>query len=80
MYVPPYMIAAMPCSLRSLVPKPPRPAQVSAAVGVPLVFHVVARRDVGMLRLPVLCVVYPAYLGAIAGTLVCWAVQGKLGV
>jgi hypothetical protein len=25
-------------------------------------------------------VVYPAYLGAIAGTLICWAVQGKLGV
>lgn len=53
---------------------------VAAAVGVPLVFHGVARRDVGMLRLPVLCVVYPAYLGAIAGTLICWAVQGKLNV
>jgi hypothetical protein len=53
---------------------------IAAAVGVPLVFHGVARRDVGMLRLPVLCVVYPAYLGAIAGTLICWAVQGKLNV
>ena len=53
---------------------------IAAAVGVPLAFHVIARRDVGMLRLPVLCVVYPAYLGAIAGTLICWAVQGKLNV
>jgi len=53
---------------------------IAAAVGVPLAFHAVARRGVGMLRLPVLCVVYPAYLGAIVGTLICWAVQGKLNV
>ncbi|HRR33316.1 MAG TPA: hypothetical protein P5026_04415 [Kiritimatiellia bacterium] len=52
---------------------------VAAAVSVPLAFHVIARRDVGLLRLPVLCVIYPAYLGAIAGTLICWAIQGKFG-
>ncbi len=50
---------------------------IAAAVGVPLVFHLVVRRGVGLLRLPVLCVIYPAYLGAIAGTLICWTVQGK---
>jgi hypothetical protein len=53
---------------------------VAAAVAVPLAFHLVARRDTGLLRLPVLCVVYPAYLGGIVGTLVCWLAQGKWDV
>lgn len=52
---------------------------IVAAVVVPLGFHLVARRSVGLLRLPVLCVIYPAYLGSVIGTLLCWLLQGKFG-
>ncbi|HNX33687.1 MAG TPA: hypothetical protein PKM57_03615 [Kiritimatiellia bacterium] len=52
---------------------------VAAAVAVPAAFHLSARRGVGLLRLPVLCVIYPAYIGGIVGTLVCWLVRyGKV--
>ena len=53
---------------------------IAAAVAVPLVFHVTVRRRVGLSRLPALCVIYPAYLGGVAGTLVCWLAEGKLPV
>ena len=52
---------------------------IAAAIVPPLVFHLAARRGVGLWRLPVLCVMYPAYLGSIAGTLICWLVRyGKI--
>ncbi len=52
---------------------------IAAAVAVPLAFHLAVRRGVGLLRLPVLCVIYPAYLGGIAGTLLCWLLRyGKV--
>ena len=48
---------------------------IAAAILPPLVFHLAARRDIALSRLPALCVMYPAYLGSIAGTLVCWLVR-----
>lgn len=52
---------------------------IAAAVLVPLLAHAVFFRRVGLLRLPVLAVIYPAYLGSIAGTLVCWLIRyGKV--
>ena len=52
---------------------------IAAAILPPLVFHLAARRGVALARLPVLCVMYPAYLGSIAGTLICWLVRyGKI--
>ena len=52
---------------------------IAAAAAVPLAFHLAARRDVALARLPVLCVIYPAYLGSIVGTLICWLARyGKI--
>ncbi|MDR2849885.1 MAG: hypothetical protein LBW77_04990 [Verrucomicrobiota bacterium] len=52
---------------------------IAGAVAVPLAFHLAARRRVGLARLPALFVIYPVYLGGIAGTLVCWLVRyGKV--
>ena len=52
---------------------------VAAAVLVPLAAHVSLNRKVGLSRLPVLLVIYPAYIGSIAGTLVCWLIRyGKV--
>ena len=52
---------------------------IAAAVAVPLLFHVLARRKVSLKRLPALVVIYPAYLGAIGGTLACWLIRyGKV--
>lgn len=52
---------------------------VAAAVLVPLAAHVSLNRKVGLSRLPVLLVIYPAYVGSIAGTLACWLIRyGKV--
>jgi hypothetical protein len=52
---------------------------IAAAVAVPLCVQAVRCRGVSLLRLPVLFVIYPAYFGGIAGTLVCWLVRyGRL--
>ncbi len=52
---------------------------IVAAAAVPLAAHLVGCRRVGLWRLPVLLVVYPAYFGSVAGTLVCWWVRyGKV--
>ena len=48
---------------------------IAAAVAVPLAVQMVVCRRTGLLRLPVLCVIYPAYFGSIAGTLACWLVR-----
>ena len=48
---------------------------IAAAVTLPLGAHAVLCRRVSLLRLPVLVVIYPAYLGSIAGTLACWLVR-----
>jgi len=48
---------------------------IALAVAGPAAVHVVCRRGVGLWRLPVLCVIYPAYFGSIAGTLICWLVR-----
>lgn len=48
---------------------------IAAAVAVPLAVQRVVCRRAGLLRLPVLCVIYPAYFGSIAGTLACWLVR-----
>jgi hypothetical protein len=50
---------------------------IAAAAAVPLGFHAVARRGVGLSRLPALFVIYPAYLGSIGGTLLRWLAEGK---
>lgn len=52
---------------------------IAGAIVPPLVFHLAVRRDAALSRLPVLCVMYPAYLGSIAGTLICWLIRyGKI--
>jgi hypothetical protein len=51
---------------------------IGSAVALPLVTHVVFFRGVSVLRMPVLCVLYPAYIGSIAGTLICW--QYRYGI
>lgn len=52
---------------------------IAVAVVVPLAAHLTVSRQVGLLRLPVLCVIYPAYIGSIAGTLACWLIRyGKI--
>jgi hypothetical protein len=48
---------------------------IAVAVWVPFVAHLVLCRRVGLLRLPVLLVIYLAYFGSIAGTLLCWLVR-----
>lgn len=49
---------------------------IALAVAGPLAAHVALRREAGLARLPVLLVVYPAYLGSIVGTLAYWAAKG----
>ena len=52
---------------------------IAAAAVVPLLAHLALCRRAGLLRLPVLYVIFPAYFGSIAGTLVCWLVRyGKV--
>lgn len=52
---------------------------IAAAVAVPLLWHLIGRRGVGLARLPMLLVMYPAYLGSIGGTLLCWYIRyGKV--
>jgi hypothetical protein len=52
---------------------------IAAAVLVPLAAHAACARRAGLLRLPILFVIYPAYIGAIAGTLACWLMRyGKV--
>ena len=52
---------------------------VATAVLVPLAVQMAVCRRVGLMRLPVLLVIYPAYFGSIAGTLICWLVRyGKV--
>jgi len=52
---------------------------IAAAAAVPLASHLLVGRRAGVLRLPVLCVIYPAYFGSIAGTLLCWLLRyGKV--
>ena len=48
---------------------------VAAALAGPAAFHGAARRGVCLLRLPALCVIYPAYLGSLVGTLACWLLR-----
>ncbi|MDD2456368.1 MAG: hypothetical protein PHG96_09160 [Kiritimatiellae bacterium] len=51
---------------------------VALAALVPLSVHLAFRRRVGLLRLPLLLVIYPAYFGSIVGTLSRWLLQGKI--
>lgn len=52
---------------------------IAAAAAVPLGAQTALCRRVSLWRLPVLCVIYPAYVGSIAGTLACWLVRyGRL--
>jgi len=52
---------------------------IAAAVLVPLAVQLAVCRRIGLLRLPVLLVIYPAYFGSIVGTLVCWLIRyGRL--
>jgi uncharacterized BrkB/YihY/UPF0761 family membrane protein len=48
---------------------------IAAAAALPLGVQVSWCRGMSLLRLPVLAVIYPAYLGSIAGTLVCWLIR-----
>lgn len=50
---------------------------IAAAALAPLAAHLTVCRRVGLMRLPVLLVIYPAYFGSIAGTLLCWWVRGR---
>ncbi len=51
---------------------------IALAAGVPFIAHVALNRKVGLTRLPLLLVIYPAYFGSIAGTLIRWRLQGKI--
>lgn len=52
---------------------------IAAAALVPLAAHLTVSRRAGLLRLPVLLVIYPAYFGSIVGTLACWLIRyGKV--
>ena len=48
---------------------------IALAALVPLAGHVACARRVGVWRLPMLFVIYTAYFGSIAGTLLCWLVR-----
>ncbi len=48
------------------------------AAFVPLIVHLAFHRRVGLLRLPLLLVIYPAYFGSVAGTFIRWRLQGKI--
>jgi hypothetical protein len=48
---------------------------ILAAALVPLAAHAALCRRAGLLRLPVLLVIYPAYFGSVAGTLLCWLIR-----
>ena len=48
---------------------------IAVAALVPLAAQRVVCRGAGLLRLPALCVIYLAYFGSVAGTLVCWLVR-----
>lgn len=45
---------------------------IGAAVAPLLLAHLIFARKVSMLRVPVLYVIYVAYIGSIVGTLICW--------
>lgn len=51
---------------------------IALAAGGPLAAHVALNRKAGLVRLPLLLVIYPAYFGSIAGTLIRWRLQGKI--
>ncbi|MDD4102424.1 MAG: hypothetical protein PHU80_07300 [Kiritimatiellae bacterium] len=51
---------------------------IALAALVPLIVHLAFNRRVGLMRLPLLLVIYPAYFGSIAGTLIRWRLQGKI--
>lgn len=52
---------------------------IVAAVLVPFCTQMCVRRGVSLMRLPVLLVIYPAYFGSVAGTLICWLIRyGKV--
>ncbi|MFA7172905.1 MAG: hypothetical protein WC340_05740 [Kiritimatiellia bacterium] len=48
---------------------------IGAAVAPLLAAHLIFARKVSLLRLPVLCVIYPAYIGSVVGTLLCWQLR-----
>ncbi len=45
---------------------------IGGTVAFLIAVHLLFARRVSVLRLPVLCVIYPAYAGSVAGTLICW--------
>lgn len=52
---------------------------IVAAVLVPFCTQMCVRRGVSLMRFPVLLVIYPAYFGSVAGTLICWLIRyGKV--
>jgi len=51
---------------------------IGAAVSLVAVVHLLYVRRVSVLRMPVLCVIYPAYIGSIVGTLISW--QCRYGI
>lgn len=52
---------------------------IAAALLVPCAAHMACCRRAGLLRLPVLLVIYVAYFGSILGTLSCWLIRyGKI--
>ena len=52
---------------------------IAVAVALPLALQLARCRRTGLFRLPVLLVIYPAYIGGIVGTLICWLIRyGKV--
>ncbi|MDA3924723.1 MAG: hypothetical protein PF904_08505 [Kiritimatiellae bacterium] len=45
---------------------------IGGAIALPVIAHLLIAPKVSILRLPVLSVLYPAYIGSIIGTLICW--------
>ncbi|MDD2599449.1 MAG: hypothetical protein PHO37_09505 [Kiritimatiellae bacterium] len=48
---------------------------IGIAVAPLLAAHLIFARKVSILRLPVLWVIYPAYIGSVVGTLLCWQLR-----
>lgn len=70
------LLGVMLTNLWNEYPKTFEDLGVIGAAAVPLLAaHLIFARKVSILRLPVLLVIYPAYIGSVVGTLLCWQLR-----
>ena len=73
------LLGVMLTNLWNEYPKTIVDLYVIGAAGLVLAaVHLIFARGVSVLRLPLLCVIYAAYFGSVAGTLICW--QCRYGI